>query len=35
MLLCLSLFTVNFVFLLVNFSTVHIYRIIFGVSEYS
>nr|XP_023682876.1 transmembrane protein 189-like [Paramormyrops kingsleyae] len=30
-LLCLSLFAVNFVFLLVNFSTVHMYRIIFGV----
>ncbi|XP_061101388.1 plasmanylethanolamine desaturase 1 isoform X3 [Conger conger] len=29
--LCLSLFSINFLFLLLNFSTLHIYRIIFGI----
>lgn len=33
--LCLSLFIVNFFFLLINFSTVHIYKIIFGIGRSS
>lgn len=31
--LCLSLFIVNLSFLLLNFSTVHIYKIIFGIGN--
>lgn len=31
--LCLCLFIVNFSFLLLHFSTVHIYRIVLGIGE--